>query len=145
MATKRISPNAAATMNAWGIEVETLAGVDVLPKTELLDVPFIITGVKLTANDKGTEFVWIEGRRIDKTTFTFNDSSSGVRAQVLALLTEKGLDVATLDVWIDLAVPVLVPKGLRVSEYPVDVLNQRNQMETKMVKTFYLTTSGERA
>lgn len=143
--TAKLPANADATRNAWGVEVETLAGVDILQKSELIDVPFLVTAVKFTINASQTEFAWIEGKRQDGSGFTFNDSSSGVKAQITAYMTERGMDVATLDTWVDFPKGLVIPKGLRVSEYEVDVLNQRNQMETKTVKTHYLTTSGQRA
>ena len=131
---------------AWGSDAaEVLAGVDLVQKAEMVNVPFLITGVKFTHNpNSNIGYVFVEfetspggERRM------FNDSSTGVRQQLEEFAGVKGWAGAKgtieLDKWYDTR--VLCPKGLRVSEY--DTKDERGR-DTRG-RTFYLTTSGGRA
>lgn len=118
---------------------EVLAGVDVLDKAELVNVPFVVTGIKITVNSRDIVTAWVEGQRRDRTKFTFIDTSTGVKAQVDNYLAEHDL-AGTLDEWINIK-PFIAPRGLRVSNY--EVKDERGK--TRPARTYYFTTSGERA
>jgi hypothetical protein len=122
----------------WGT-AEELTGVDLLDKAELVGIPFCITAAWFTENQRGIEYVYVEGMKEDGTVFTFNDSSSGVKAQIENILKNRGIDaVPTEDAPYDFR--LIIPKGLRKSEYEVKDERQR----TKIAKTYYLTTNGQR-
>lgn len=124
---------------AWGTSTEELAGIELVDKAELVGVPFCITAVWFTENQRSIEYVYVEGMRQDGTVFTFNDSSSGVKTQLEAILKNKGIAAVPTE-----AAPyefrLVIPKGLRKSEYEVKDERQR----IKMAKTYYLTTNGVR-
>jgi hypothetical protein len=94
--------------------------------------------VKQTVGARDVAYVYVEGEQEDGTTFTFNDSSSGVRDQLEKFLAGMG-KAELLDEWVD--VSIVAPKGLRVSEYPVKDERGRERMS----KTYYITTAGRRA
>jgi len=73
--------------------------------------------------------------------FTFNDSSTGVRAQAVEYLKTRGRDAA-VDTGDKVPVRLVIPRGLRVSEFDVDV-QERNRTVTKKARTYYFTTSGQ--
>ena len=118
-------------------DAEVLSGLMLIDKMELLNVPFMITGVKVTVNDRDVVMVWVEGQRRDSTRFTFVDSSTGVKAQLDDYLASKGLG-GTLDEWID--VRLVSPQGLRVSKYTT----KDERGKDREARTFYLTTNGQR-
>jgi hypothetical protein len=133
--------------SVWGGQAtEVLAGVEILDKAELLGKEFAITAIMTKVGSRDVSYVYLEGKFTpDGEPFQFNDSSSsGVRDQILSYLAKHDrADV--LEEWWDLPVPILCPRGLRVSRYDKEVPNNRGGIETKKVATFYLTTSGERA
>jgi hypothetical protein len=144
MATKTAAKTTTNTTPAdltaiWGEDVEVLAGVDLLDKSELIGVPFLLTGVKFTVNDRSIVIAWIEGERQDHTPFTFTDTSTGVKAQIEAHCQAKGISTDALDEWNNLR--LVAPNGLRVSTY--EVKDERGK--TREARTYYLTTSGARA
>jgi hypothetical protein len=113
--------------------------VDLLDKAELIGVPFLLTGIKWTINDRDIIIVWVEGEREDHSTFTFTDTSTGVRAQIEAYAAVKGISTDANGDWHD--VRLIAPKGLRVSTYTVKDERQKD----REARTYYLTTSGKRA
>jgi hypothetical protein len=122
----------------WGT-AEELTGIELVDKAELIGVPFCITAVWFTENQRSIEYAYVEGMRVDGTVFTFNDSSSGVKAQIESILQGKGVDtVPTEEAPYEFR--LIIPKGLRKSEYEVKDERQR----TKIAKTYYLTTNGQR-
>lgn len=123
---------------AWSNET-ALDGLELVAKQELVGVPFLITAVWFETSKTGVEYVYLEAETVNKEYVTFNDSSTGVRAQVIEHLERIG----KADVKDDGSVyplRLVIPRGLRVSEF--EVRDDRGRM--KMAKTFYLTTSGER-
>jgi hypothetical protein len=143
MATTKTTASAtpAPTTAKWnGAEAEVLAGVDLKDKAELVDVPFLMTGIKNTVNTErgGILYAWIEGETEDGERFTFNDSGKGIRAQVDTYLDGKG-KAGVMDEWIDCN--VVAPKGLRVSRF--ETKDERGR--DVQAKTYYITTSGVRA
>jgi hypothetical protein len=124
---------------AWN-DAEILDGMEIVDKATLKGVPFLVTGLTFRTNDKRVNFVYVDGERADGSTFTFNDSSSGVRAQLVSYLAERGLSDA-VDSGETVPVRIVAPLGVRVSEYDTEDDNGR----PKRGKTYYLTTSGKRA
>lgn len=126
---------------------ETLEGLDILDKSQLKDVPFRITGCMFQENKEGISICYIDGeRKEDSYEFTFLDSSSGVRQQLVKYLTDKGKDAA-LDTGEYVELNLFAPNGLRVSEYMVDERGPNGQPikgKQRAAKTYYLTTSGRR-
>ncbi len=123
---------------AWN-DATALEGVDLVAKQELIGVPFLITAVWFETNKSGVEYSYVEAEHADGTPFTFNDSSTGVRAQLIEHLERIGKGDAREDGTV-LPLRLVVPRGLRVSEF--EVTDERRR--TKMAKTFYLTTAGVR-
>lgn len=124
---------------------DVLDGLDVLDKAELIDVPFLITGVYTKTNARGIHFVWVDGQFRDGRPFTFNDSSStGVRAQILDYLDKKGLSLTSDEDYAEIR--LRAPNGLRLSEYDSDVVinGQVIPGRKQRSKTYYLTVSGKR-
>lgn len=127
------------TPAAWN-DADVLDGMELVDKATLKGVPFLITGLTFKTNDRRVNFVYVDGERADGTTFSFNDSSSGVRAQLVSYLAERDLSDA-VDSGDTVPVRIVAPLGLRVSEYDTEDDNGR----PKKGRTYYLTTSGKRA
>lgn len=132
---------------AWS-DATILDGLDILPSAEkvrLKGVPFLVTNVRFqrsTTSDANICYVDIE--TIDGEKLTFTDASTGVAAQIQEHLTAIGKDAA-IESGDDTPVRLVAPKGLRVSEYEVDVVRSDGKvMGKRPVKTFYLTVSGTR-
>lgn len=129
--------------DSWSA-VDNVDGEDLVNKAELVDVPFMITALWFTENERGISFVYVEAERTDGTWFTFNDSSTGVREQLVNHLKNRQLDAA-VDTGDVLNIEIVCPRGLRFSEFDVQVENpQTRRLETKKARTFYLTTAGRR-
>lgn len=123
---------------AWQ-DAEQLDGLDLIDKAELVGKPFRVSGFFFTENDKGVAYVWVDAEDVDGNTFTFNDSSTGVRAQLVAYVKAKGNDAA-IDSGDYVNTSLVMPKGLRLSEFTVKDERGRD----KNARTYYLTTSGKR-
>lgn len=126
---------------AWaGSDAEFIGGADLRDKTELIGLPFRITGVFFTRNEKGIEYANVEATDKDGEEFDFIDSSTtGIKHQLSTFLSLKGVTPAfNGDVY---DVNIVCPKGLRVSEYEV----QDMRGNTKLAKTYYLTSGGRAA
>jgi len=129
---------------AWQDEA-MLDGLDLTPKAELIGVPFRITGASFRTgggnNADGAGYVVcdIDAEFADGRTFTFNDSSTGVKAQIVKYLSENGHgDKVDTGEYVEFS--IVIPKGLRDSEF--DTTDERGR--PKKGRTFYLTTSGRR-
>lgn len=131
-------PEKLGPVTAWGRDVEVLDGLDLLDKTELVGKPFLIETVWFEVGQRSVEYVYVEGQLENGTTFMFNDSSSGVRAQLEAYLQGKG---RLPEVGQRVPLRLVVPKGLRFSTY--NVIDERGR--EKPAKTYYLTASGKKA
>jgi hypothetical protein len=142
MATAKTAPaETVATPIDWdGVDgALVLDGADIVDKSELVNRPFLITGIKSSVNSRQVHTMFVEATPKDGDPVTFTDSSStGVREQLMKYLVtiNKG-DV--LDEWVD--VKIVAPKGLRVSKYTAT----DNRGKEVPAKTYYLTTSGRRA
>lgn len=121
----------------WGSDVEILDGLDLLDKAELLDRPFMIESVWFESGQRNVEYVYVQGQFENGDGFTFNDSSSGVYKQLESYLNSKESKPEIGQV---VPVRLVIPRGLRVSEYMV----QDDRGREKKSKTYYLTTSGKR-
>jgi hypothetical protein len=136
-------PVTSATPAHWN-DAEVLDGLAIVAKTELIDQPFRITGVQFeTGKSNDISYVYVDGEFTNGETFTFNDSSSGVRAQVVEYLKARGRD-AVVDTGAYEPLNVIIPRGLRYSEYDVNVADERGRFISKTARTYYLTTSGKR-
>lgn len=123
-----------------GNDAEFVGGADLRDKTELVGLPFRITGIFFTRNEKGIEYANVEAEDKDGEEFEFIDSSTtGIKHQLSTFLGLKGItpkyDGEVYEV------NIVAPKGLRVSEYEV----QDMRGNTKMAKTYYLTSGGRAA
>lgn len=140
MATQNTTP-----ANAWD-SADQLDGLDILDKAQLIDVPFRITGVQFSESNTGALIAYIDAEKQDGEEFTFLDSSTGVKAQLTAYLTGRGLD-ACVESGDYQELSLVAPNGLRVSEYDVPERSPNGQEirgKFRKAKTFYLTTSGRR-
>lgn len=120
---------------SWN-DAEVIEGVDLVDKAELLGMPFLITSVEFTENAQGVNFVYVSAENVDGNRFQFNDSSTGVRQQVAHKLTQLGRD-AVIESGGQVDLRLIVPRGLRVSEY---LVKDRGTGKSKMARTYYLTT-----
>lgn len=126
---------------------DVLDGLDIADKSKLLEIPFLITGCEFKPNNDGVSICYVDGEFADGSGFTFTDSSTGVRAQLVAYLTEKKLD-HVVDTHEYVSFRLVVPNGLRVSEYDRPIrpgMASQVRGPVPKVKTYYLTTSGRRA
>lgn len=121
----------------WG-SAETLDGLEIRDKAELLGRIFLIEKIWFETGSRGVEYVYVQAQFENGEQFTFNDSSSGVRAQIEAYLKSKDRNPEEGQV---VPMNLVIPRGLRYSEY--EVTDDRNRR--KMAKTYYLTTSGKKA
>ncbi len=119
---------------------DQLDGFDLIDKSNLVGVPFRISSVRFDQNAAGVSYVYCDAENAIGDTFTFNDSSSGVRAQIVAFLSSRDMDSA-VDTGVLVPMNLVAPRGLRVSEYEV----RDDRGKTKNARTYYLTTSGQRA
>lgn len=125
---------------------EVLEGLDILDKSQLVDVPFRILGCAFKSNNEGVSICYIDAERTDGYQFTFLDSSTGVRAQLVKYLTDKGLDAAVENGEYQ-EFRLVAPQGLRLSEYEIPVRAPNGNPvpgRTRTARTYYLTTSGTR-
>ena len=136
--------------NAWGNSPQ-LDGLDVIDKQQLIGEPFRITGLSFRHSTTNQALmVEVDGERVDGSTFSFNDSSTGVKEQIIQFLQriDKGYMVDQEGEYFALpdAEKLVVPNGLRVSEYEVEIKDaaKRRVVGKRMARTYYLTTSGER-
>ena len=126
-------------------DTPVLDGLAIVAKSELVDVPFRITGVQFETNPKSEiSYVYVDAEYANGETFTFNDSSSGVRAQVIEYLKTLNRD-SVVDTGEYEPVSLVIPRGLRFSEFDVKVADEKGRFVDKTARTYYLTTSGKRA
>jgi hypothetical protein len=129
----------------WETE-EVLDGLDILDKSQLVDVPLRILGCAFKPNNENVSICYIDAERSDGYAFTFLDSSTGVRAQIVKYLSDKGLDAA-VDSGEYVEFKLVAPQGLRLSEYEIPVKAPNGQPipgKVRLARTYYLTTSGKR-
>lgn len=125
---------------AWDAEgVVQLDGFDIVDKKDLIGKPFLITGLEFKPGANGVEYVYVDALDAAGAPFQFNDSSSGVRAQLVRFVGDIGkADAVTSGELVSVRVAIL--GGLRVSEF--EVKDERGR--DKLAKTYYLTLSGKR-
>ena len=131
---------------SWN-DAAVLDGLDIEDKSKLVGLPFLITGCEFKPNRDNISIVYVDAEWPGGQGFTFTDSSTGVRAQLVAYLTALGKD-AVVDSGEYVSIRLVSPNGLRVSEYPITRPapgGSQRRGETVMAKTYYLTTSGRRA
>lgn len=120
----------------WGSDVDILDGLELVDKAELVGKPFLIESVWFQTGARAVEYVYVQGQYENGAQFTFNDSSSGVYAQVESYLSLKGHKP---EIGQPVPIRLVIPKGLRYSEYEV----KDDRGREKKAKTYYLTTSGK--
>lgn len=134
----------------WGQSAQ-IDGLDLVDKQTLLDEPFRILGVAFRhSSTNGALLVEIDAERVDGTTFSFNDSSTGVKEQIVGYLASIGKDFVVEQESEYLALSetekLVIPRGLRVSEYEVDIRNPAGRVVgRRKARTYYLTASGARS
>lgn len=80
-------------------------------KEDLLDTPFIITGIEFKHSENlKSDYVQCTLLLEDDTVRTMSDGSTGIKAQLEKLLEENGGDISDI-------LPMLVKGGLRKSTY----------------------------
>lgn len=122
--------------NGKWADADVLDGADVRDKSELLEVPFLLTAVRESVNDKGIAITWAEGEDLHGKGFVINDTSTGVRAQLHDYLNGKGMTMS--EEW--QTIRLVAPRGLRISRFKVTDHTGRE----RDAATYYLTTSGAR-
>lgn len=123
-----------------GQDAELIGGADLRDKAELVGLPFKITGVIFQKNERDVMSVTVEAEDQNGEEFDFYDSStSGVKAQITTFLTLKGVEI-DYSTGENHEVNIVVPKGLRVSNFTVMVNGKEKQ-----AKTYYLTSGGRAA
>lgn len=127
-------------------DAETLEGYDFEDKANLVGEPFLITDVEFYTNDKGVAMVNVDAEKADGAQFRFNDSSTGVYAQLREHLGKRVGDIEDGTVF---PMRLVVPKGLRVSTYGLDkqnnIVDVNDTRAVKKPRTYYLTTGGKPA
>jgi len=113
-------------------EFDVLEGFNPIDKATLIGKPFGITGVRFRENERHVKFAELEIVMLDGERLGFQDSSTGVAAQIAEYLTTKDIG-APLGEWMD--TKLFVPRGLRDSVYDVIDANGR----VKQAKTYYLS------
>ncbi len=127
---------------------DQLDGLDVIDKQELIEVPFRIIGAYFSTNARNVRTAFIDGERMDGSVFTFADSSTGVKQQLITYLNKLGKDAVVeseTQEYVDLS--LVVPRGLRPSTYEVPEVHPVTKRETgkmRTARTFYLTGNNER-
>lgn len=111
---------------------DVLEGFDPIDKAALVGVPFGITAVRFRTNERKVTFAELEILTQQGETKGFQDSSTGVRDQIIRYLDDKKVPNKGREEWVDIR--LFVPNGLRVSTYPVTVAGVVQE-----AKTYYLT------
>jgi hypothetical protein len=130
---------------AWQSD-DIVDGLDTIDKSELLGTPIRLIGCTFNTNNEGVSTCYIDVENLAGEKFTFTDSSTGVRAQLVKYLTEKGLDhIVESGEYAEFK--LVAPNGLRISEYEVPMRGPNGQVipgKMRSARTYYLTTNGER-
>lgn len=90
-------------------------------KDTLINVPFVIAGVKVNNGDLG-EFSSVRAFKEDGTKIVFNDGGVGIHQQLKDYVAKHGRDTG-----------IICKKGLRVSRYDKEING-----EVRRVATYYL-------
>lgn len=130
--------------SSWS-DTPLLDGLDLVAKHELVGTAedpktFRILGVWFETNKDNINFVYVDAENVKGERFCFNDSSSGVRAEIVQYLTERGMDTV-VDTGERVDIKLVIPRGLRVSAYKAQDGRTGRTVEAR---TYYLTKSGVR-
>lgn len=118
-------------------DADQLSGFDLYNKEAMVDVPFRIFRIEFRVSNSGVRHAVLSVERIDGDRVQIQDSSTtGVCFQTMEYLTQQGHGDA-IDSGSPVAVNLVCPRGLRLSEYDVVVRGK-----TQRAKSFYLTASG---
>lgn len=134
--------------DSWA-DAEIMDGLELVEKATLIDVPFLITAVQFTetvrqSDDAIISYVYVDAVDAKDQPFSFNDSSSGVRSQLVEYVRSRG-KADVIETHEVLPVRLVAPKGLRVSEYDQEINDPRTGRPTvRRARTYYLTTNGKR-
>jgi hypothetical protein len=132
------APAAPFNFNDLVKKAEVIEGFDIMDKAELIGVEFVITGVWFASGARNVGYAYMNGVKRDGSKFTFNDSSSGIKAQITDMMTKMGKSTA-YDTGEVLEVLIHIPRGVRVSEYEIKDVNNKD----RKARTYYLTTGGQ--
>lgn len=128
---------------AWGDEpIEEFNGHNLTDKTDLIGVPFLIIGTEIERTEgKDYDVAYVYALDTNGTEFEFSDTSStGVRAQIQAMLAEKGLPPHAGAGFQKLR--TVIRQGLRASEF--SVMDDETGKKRKAT-TYYLSAAGRKA
>jgi hypothetical protein len=124
--------------SAWN-DAEEIEGLDLVDKRALVGIPFRVFRTYFETNKDGINFVYLHCEATDGSLFAFNDSSTGVRKDMVDYLTKMGREAA-IDSGEHVSLNLLARHGLRVSDYEVQVENKTTRrMETRKAATYYIT------
>lgn len=127
---------------------DQLDGYDFVDKAELVGEPFRITSIEMYHNNTGILFANVQAEKRNGDPFAFNDSSTGVLAQLSDYLTKRlGLiDGETPTEGTVYPVSLVAPRGLRVSVFGItkdsEPVSADDSRAVRKARTYYLTTSG---
>lgn len=137
---------------AWGTEeTEAFNGHNPTDKADLIDTPFMVIGALIERNEgreatassparQPYDTAWVYALDIHGTEFEFSDSSSGVLAQIQAVLLEKGYNPAPGNGFQG-PLRLRVMRGLRAQTYKV---TDEETGKKRDATTYYFTTEGGR-
>jgi hypothetical protein len=127
---------------AWGDEpIEEFNGHNLTDKADLIGVPFLIIGVEIERTDgKDYDVAYVYALDTNGTEFEFSDTSTtGVRAQIQAMLVEKDLPPHAGAGFQKLR--TVIRQGLRSSEF--SVTDEETGKKRKAV-SYYLSAAGRK-
>lgn len=128
---------ASQNLPAEWADADQIPGFDLHDKRALEEVPFRVFRVQWTVNKQGVRRAILSVERIDGERIQFQDSSTtGVCQQMKDYITDLGKGDA-IDSGDPVAVNLVCPRGLRVSEYFTTVRGK-----DQMARSHYLTASG---
>ena len=131
-------PDAPFNFDALAKTAAVIEGFDLLEKAELVGVEFIITSVRWQTGARNVGYVYVNGVKRDGTRFTFNDSSTGIKAQLMEALSRANLSTE-YDTGEEIPFVVHVPRGVRVSEYVIQDVKGKD----RNARTYYLTAGAQ--
>jgi hypothetical protein len=132
-------------------DADFIKGADLKAKEDLVGIPFIITLARFNQGKGKSDFVSLEAVTADDQAIVLNDGSTGIRRQVVAYLTAKGLidpgrgDEGGQDSRYDKPAAAWVKGGDQSAEgFPVKLVASRGLRDSaydyqgEIVHTFYL-------
>jgi hypothetical protein len=128
--------------DAWGTEpIDEFNGHNLTDKADLIGVPFLIIGAEIERTDgKDYDVAYVYALDTNGTEFEFSDTSTtGVRAQIQAMLAEKGLPPHAGAGFQKLR--TVIRQGLRSSEFSV---TDEETGKKRKATSYYLSAAGRK-